>query len=477
MMSTEFPLRQALEIGALDAHDQAALVRDGQLSTVELTAAAIARAEHFASLGALSHTDFTAALARAEGVDRSQPMAGVPWLPKDSLAYRDMPTRGGSRSRTSIPSATNSPYAQRFDDAGLVAIGKSTMPEFGLIGSTEPLLGPVTRNPWNLAHSPGGSSGGAGAALAAGIVPLAHGSDGAGSIRIPASACGVVGLKPGRGSTVPVRDRHAIEDLIVADSLMARSVRDVAWAFAAAQPTSAAAVSLAAPSRRLRIGLIAPNLKEQRPHAEVERVLQQSARLCDQLGHRVEPVDYPFDCPGVWQALHTLWSRLGLDAVQEVSAARGAAFAERALEPWTWGLAHYHLERCGVPELEQAYDVLAQLPTAFNEFHRHYDVLLTPTLSAPPPPLGVMAPDQNFETLLEAMFDWISYTPLQNLAGTPAISLPLGQADGLPIGVQFAADRGQEPLLLQLAAELEHAAPWRGHWPAASVVTALQEMH
>jgi amidase len=265
--------------------------------------------------------------------------------------------------------------------------------------------------------------------------------------------------------------------LIVADSLMARSVRDVAWAFAAAQPTSAAAVSLAAPSRRLRIGLIAPNLKEQRPHAEVERVLQQSARLCDQLGHRVEPVDYPFDCPGVWQALHTLWSRLGLDAVQEVSAARGAAFAERALEPWTWGLAHYHLERCGVPELEQAYDVLAQLPTAFNEFHRHYDVLLTPTLSAPPPPLGVMAPDQNFETLLEAMFDWISYTPLQNLAGTPAISLPLGQADGLPIGVQFAADRGQEPLLLQLAAELEHAAPWRGHWPAASVVTALQEMH
>jgi amidase len=476
MSGKEFPLRQAMELGVLDAHDQAAMVRTGQLSAQELVASAIVRADYFQALGALSHTDFTAAQTRAAQVDTRAAMAGVPWLPKDSLAYRGMPTRGGSRSRTSVAAGSSSPFAKRFDDAGLIAIGKSTMPEFGLIGSTEPLLGPVTCNPWKRDHSPGGSSGGAGAALAAGIVPLAQGSDGAGSIRIPASACGVVGLKPGRGSTVRVRDRHAIEDLIVADSLMARSVRDVAWAFAAAhaEPTPATAP---AALRRLRIGVVAHSLKGHAPHPQVAQALEQAAQLCQSLGHHIEVVDYPFDSAHVWRGMHTLWSRLGLDAVQETTAARGAAFAEQALEPWTWGLAHYHLQRCGVAELEQAYAMLAQLPAAFAAFHQRHDVLLTPTLSAPPPPLGELAPDRDFDELLDAMFGWISYTPLQNLAGTPAISLPLAQADGLPIGVQFAADRGQEPLLLQLAAELEHAAPWHDRWPIASAMHALKEMH
>jgi len=477
MGSEEFPLRQALEIGVLDAHEQAALVRTGQLSALELTAAAIARAQHFAALGALSHTDFSGAMARAREVEITSGLAGVPWLPKDSLLYAGMPTRGGSRSRTSAPATTSSPFAARFDAAGLVAIGKSAMPEFGLIGSTEPLLGPVTRNPWKLSHSPGGSSGGAGAALAAGIVPLAHGSDGAGSIRIPASACGVVGLKPGRGSTVRVRDRHAIEDLIVADSLMARSVRDVALAFSAAHAGQGTQYAAEQPLRRLRIAVIAPSLKGAPPHPQVAQALQQALQLCERLGHQVEAVDYPFDRAWVWRGLHTLWSRLGLDAVQEVTAARGAAFAEVSLEPWTWGLARFHQAHCGVPELEEAYRMLAQLPAIFADFHQQYDVLLTPTLSAPPPPLGELAPDRDFDELLDAMFGWISYTPLQNLAGTPAISLPLGNADGLPIGVQFAADRGQEYLLLQLAAELEQAAPWAGHWPSTSVVYALKEMH
>lgn len=477
MGSDDFPLRQALEIGVLDAHDQAALVRSCQLSPVELTGAAIARAQHFQVLGALSHTDFAGAMARAGQVDSAAAWAGVPWLPKDSLLYAGMPTRGGSRSRTGVPAAVSSPFAQRFDAAGLVAIGKSAMPEFGLIGSTEPLLGPVTRNPWKLSHSPGGSSGGAGAALAAGIVPLAHGSDGAGSIRIPASACGVVGLKPGRGSTVRVRDRHAIEDLIVADSLMARSVRDVAWAFESAYAGQGAATAQEQPMRRLRIALITPSLKGTAPHPQVAKALQQAAQLCERLGHRVEIVDYPFDSAWVWRSMHTLWSRLGLDAVQEVTAARGAAFAEASLEPWTWGLARFHQAHCGVPELEEAYRMLAQLPAIFAAFHQQYDVLLTPTLSAPPPALGELAPDRDFDSLLDAMFGWISYTPLQNLAGTPAISLPLAEADGLPIGVQFAADRGQEPLLLQLATELEQAAPWAGRWPPTSVVNVLKEMH
>ncbi|GAB3066852.1 amidase family protein [Stenotrophomonas tumulicola] len=474
-----FPLAQALQLGHLDAHDQHALVRRGELSPRELAAAAIVRAAHLdPALGALSHADFDGALERAARVDRNAPMAGVPWLPKDSLRYPGMPTRGGSRSRSGVPATDASPFVRRFDAAGLVAIGKSAMPEFGLMGSTEPLLGPVTHNPWNAAHSPGGSSGGAGAALAAGIVPLAHGSDGAGSIRIPASACGVVGLKPGRGATVAVRGRHAIEDLIVADSLMSRSVRDTAWAFAVAHP--GARLDLDALRRspgRLRIGVVGGSLPGLAPDPAVAAVLDDASRVCASLGHHVEATSLPLPGGGVWQALYTLWSRLGLDAVELAAAQGGDGFAAQALEPWTHGLAQYHRARCGVAELEQAYATLAALPVAFEAFHQRFDVLLTPTLRTPPPLLGELAPDRDFDELMPAMFHWISYTPLQNLAGTPAISLPLGQAGSLPIGVQFAADRGQEPLLLQLAAELERAAPWRDRWPAVSVATALEEAH
>ncbi|MCL7715243.1 amidase family protein [Stenotrophomonas mori] len=479
MSFMDFPLAQALQLGHLDAHAQQALVRRGDLSPAELTAAGIVRARHLDPfLGALSHADFDAAARRAAQVDPATAMPGVPWLPKDSLRYPGMPTRGGSRARSAVPATDAPPFARRFDACGLVAIGKSAMPEFGLMGSTEPLLGPVTRNPWAPAHSPGGSSGGAGAALAAGIVPLAHGSDGAGSIRIPASACGVVGLKPGRGATVAVRGRHAIEDLIVADSLMSRSVRDTAWAFAAAHPQAGAgAEAPVRPPRRLRIGVVGEALPGLAPDPAVAAVLEATATLCMSLGHAVEAAHYPVPGSEVWQALYTLWSRLGLDAVELAVADGGERFAAAALEPWTHGLAQYHRSHCGIAELEQAFTLLGALPGAFAAFHRCFDVLLTPVLSGPPPRLGELAPDREFEHLLPAMFHWMGYTPLQNLAGTPAISLPLGQAGALPVGVQFAADRGQETLLLQLAAELEQAAPWRDRWPAISVATALKELN
>ena len=472
MYGGETGLADAMALGALDAHDQAALVARGELPAEALVEAAIVRAQYLdPALGALCHADYDGARRRARALagTRATPMRGVPWLPKDSLRYPGMPTRGGSRSRTSAPAADAPEFVRRFDAAGLVAIGKSTMPEFGLMGSTEPLLGPLTRNPWSPAHSPGGSSGGAGAALAAGIVPLAHGSDGAGSIRIPASACGVVGLKPGRGATVQVRDRHALEDLLVADSLMARSVRDVAWAHAAAQPQPQPPV---APGglRRLRIAVVADSLPGRAPDPAVAQALADAARLCERLGHHVEPRSWPVEGEAVFRALYTLWSRLGADAEDEAVARLGRAAAQAALEPWTLGLARWHRRHCGVEALEQAYRTLAGLPTALAGFHRDWDVLLTPVLRTPPPRLGELAPDREFDGLLEAMFDWMGYTPLQNLAGTPAIALPLAHApDGLPIGVQFAADRGCEPLLLALAFELEAAAPWAGRWPAHSV--------
>lgn len=474
------PVAQALALGRLDAHDQAALVRRGELLPSELVEAAIVRARQLDPvLGVLSHEDFDGARQRArmqDAVADTLPMAGVAWLPKDSLRYPGMPTRCGSRSHNSVPADAAFAFASRFDAAGLVAIGKSTMPEFGLMGSTEPLLGPIVRNPWSQSHSAGGSSGGAGAALAAGIVPLAHGSDGAGSIRIPASACGVVGLKPGRGATVSVRDRHAIEDLLVADSLMSRSVRDCAWAFAATQPWAAKPVTDTGVGR-LRIAVMRDSLPGARPDAQVARALSDTAALCERLGHRVEHVRCPVDGPAAFRALYTLWSRLGADCVEMATARLGGAAARAALEPWTLELARWHHEHCGIDALEQAYAMLATLPLAFASFHRDCDVLLSPVLRSPPPPIGQLAPDRDFEELMSAMFDWISYTPLQNLAGTPAISLPLAQsASGLPIGLQFAADRGQESCLLSLALELENAAPWCDRWPATSVANELKEV-
>lgn len=466
-------LQDALALGRLDAHDQAALRQSGKISAVELVEAAILRAQHLdGALGSISHRAFDLARKHAHDIDAAEnndrSHAGVPYLVKDSLDYPGMPTHAGSRSRGDVLANKAFPFAQRLDGAGLVPIGKSTMPEFGLMPSTEPLRGPVTRNPWSLSHSPGGSSGGAGAAIAAGIVPLAHGSDGAGSIRMPAACCGVVGLKPGRGGVVRVRSRHVLEDLMVGDSLMSRSVRDTAWAFANAHPQRKDPVAGPA-ARRLRIAVVEQNLVGHAPHPQVAAALNRSAELCASLGHRVEAKSWPVDGPAVTRALYTLWSHLAADCEDANPA---ASPSQSLLEPWTLGLARWNRENCGIDELEQAYAQLAHLPAAFNAFHQDFDVILSPVLRAPPLPIGELAPDRDFGELMPALFDWMSYTPLQNLAGTPGISLPLSStAEGLPVGTQFVADRGQEESLLALAFELEAASPWRERWPPHSVAS------
>lgn len=478
-MSAAMTHREALALGRLDAHDQAALRRSGEVSAAELVEAAIMRTDSLdGALGAVCHRAFDLARKRARaidagsdpGSDEGSSHAGVPYLVKDSLATPGMPTHSGSRSRDDTLASEAFPFLRRLDAAGLVPIGKSTMPEFGLMPSTEPLRGPVTRNPWSFAHSPGGSSGGAGAAIAAGIVPLAHGSDGAGSIRMPAACCGIVGLKPGRGGVVRVRSRHVLEDLLVGDSLMSRSVRDTAWAFAMAHPQAGTAVTTPSP-RRLRIAMITDNLSGDSPHPQVAAALTRSAALCESLGHRVEAMSWPVDGPAVTRALHTLWSHLAADCVDTTDALLGPQRSQATLEPWTRELARWNRDHCGIGELEQACTQLAQLPSILHAFHQQYDVILSPVLRSPPLPIGELAPDRGFDALMPALFDWMSYTPLQNLAGTPGISLPLfSTPEGLPVGTQFVADRGQEETLLQLAFELEAAAPWHDRWPPHSVM-------
>ncbi|MFV3128927.1 amidase family protein [Niveispirillum sp. KHB5.9] len=458
-------LEDAIAIGRLDAHGQAELVRSGQVSAPELTEAAILRIEALdPALQSVSCKAYDLGRTRAAGPLPDHVLAGVPYLLKDSLDYPGLPSRGGSASKPLTPVTTGHEYVRRLDEAGLVPVGKSAMPEFGLLGVTEPKIGPVTRNPWSHAHSPGGSSGGAGAAVAAGLVPLAHGSDGAGSIRIPASCCGIVGLKPGRGTTVRVRARHVVEDLLVGDSLMARSVRDVAAGFALAHPGRPAPVT--GPFHgKLRIGMILPTLSNPMPSVETLAAVTEACMLCADLGHEVISIGWPFDAPEADRAERTLWCHIGADCVDAVRA-QGRDPAQ-VLEPWTLALGRM-AEALTTDDLERAWTQVAELPKRLHAFYQdQYDLILTPTLAAPPPPIGFMAPDVDPAILMDRMFRWLGYTPLQNLSGTPAISVPLSWTkEGLPIGVMFAADRGREDLLLSLAYQLEEARPWKDRWPA-----------
>lgn len=460
-------LSDAIAIGRLDAHAQAGLIRSGEVSAPELTEAAILRIEALdPALRSVSCAAFDLGRTRAAGPLPDHALAGVPYLLKDSLDYPGLPSRGGSASKPLTPVTSSHEYIKRLDEAGLVPVGKSAMPEFGLLGVTEPKIGPVTRNPWSASHSPGGSSGGAGAAVAAGLVPLAHGSDGAGSIRIPASCCGIVGLKPGRGTTVRVRARHVVEDLLVGDSLMARSVRDVAAGFALAHP--ARPVPVIGPStRRLRIAVMPRTLSGKQSDPACNVAANEAAALCRGLGHEITIADWPFDGAAAMRAERTLWCHIGADCVDAVRG-RGDD-PQQWLEPWTNALGRM-AEALSTDDLEQAWGQVTDLPKRLSAFFKDYDVILTPTLATPPPELGFMAPDLPGDVLMERMFGWLDYTPLQNLSGTPAISLPLSwTAQGLPIGVLFAADRGQEALLLALAFELEQAQPWTGRWPETSL--------
>ncbi len=459
-------LDEALAIGRLDGHDQAALLKGGELSPPELIESAIQRIEALDPLlDAITVQAFDIARDRAARPLPDGPMAGVPWLIKDSLDYPGLPSKGGSRSKPDAPVTREFPFTRVWDAEGLIPVGKSAMPEFGLLGVTEPRIRAPTRNPWSREHSPGGSSGGAGAALAAGLAPLAHGSDGAGSIRIPASCCGVVGLKPSRGATVRTRGRSMIEDLIVSDVLMSRSVRDTAWAFAAAHPDRPAMVREAA-SKRLRIALNLESLHPSAPEPEVIAAAVRVADLCERLGHHVEETSLPIDRAAALEAEQILWAHDGADCVD---AAKGAGLdPEQVLEPWTRALGRI-AEGLSPLALERAFEQAAVLPRRLGVFHETYDLVLSPTLAGPPPLIGELAPDRDPDFLMERMFGWLGFTCLHNIAGLPAISLPLAWSDaGLPIGVMFAAARGREDLLLSIAYELEAASPWKDRWPEMS---------
>ena len=482
----------------LDASAQAELVRRGEVSALELVDAAITRIEALnPTLNAVVTTQFERARATARARVPEGPFRGVPYLIKDLNDLAGVRTTHGSRMFAERIAERSAPYVQRTLDTGVIPLGKSNTPEFGGLATTESvLLGPC-RNPWDPAHTPGGSSGGAAAAVAAGLVPFAHANDGGGSIRIPASCCGLFGLKPGRGRLEPGDDLRGAD--IGAELCVSRSVRDSAAMLAATEyrprrnrgnassrSGSASSRSGSASSRsgsglptatfppvgfithpdkrRLRIAFSTRTYTGAAPHPEVEAAAQRAAALTGDLGHHVEEAAPGIDGERFFEAFMTVWSSGAAARVAEAES-RGLDPKE-VLEPWTLGLAELH-RRQPDDTMAAALQNFNQMERIYRAFFSRYDVVLTPTLAAPPVLVGEQAPTVEFATLYERVHDWVAYTPIHNATGNAAMSVPLGWSHGgLPIGLQYAAPRGGEGTLLALAYELEEAAPWHDRWPA-----------
>ncbi len=407
--------------------------------------------------------------------------AGVPFLEKDIYAgHAGVRQTHGSRSmRNHVPDA-DSELVRRHKAAGLVIAGKTNSPEFGISLTTEPLAYGPTRNPWDLDRSPGGSSGGAAAAVAAGLVPMAHANDGGGSIRVPASACGVFGLKPSR-SRNPLRPHGS--DLIipvVSEHAVTRSVRDSAALldatsggdrhapFRAPVPPRPFLEETTLEPGRLRIAFTTVPPIEASVHPDCRAAVEDTARLLESLGHEVVERTPTIDGERLAVALDVFWSVLASLSIAEARKLAGGTLEHDDVEPTTWRLAEKGDRRSAVDYLQ----MLASVQEILDDYYPFFDdcdVLLTPTLAQPPMPLGTFdfdpeRPDRHLALLWENG----PYAPLTNLSGQPAMSVPLyWSAEGLPIGSHFVAPLGDEGTLFRLAAQLEAARPWAGRRPPA----------
>ena len=458
-----------------DATEMADRIRKGQMSAAEAVQTAIDRAEALQGrLNFLVNSDFDRALAKARAGTPPGPFGGVPFLVKDLYDYVGLPTRNGSASGFLAPGPATSqePIFDAFDRAGLITIGKSATPEYGFLPTTEPVVFGPTRNPYDPSRSSGGSSGGAAVAVAAGVVPVAQASDGGGSIRIPASCCGVFGLKPSRGRMVGTHEETRVSDLSV-KHVLTRSVRDSAAFFALTEDAAPGSrfppVGLVAGpgKRKLRVGYLLANGSGHSPSPEVVRATQASADLVARLGHHVEPVALPYDGAQFIQDFLLLWASGAAELAGALRQATGRKVDERLLDPFTLGMATMAAQ-APAGAVGQAIQRLEANALAYDTWFvaRQLDVVLSPVLSSAPPPLGEVGPAVPFDVLVARLIEYVGYTPIHNVAGAPSMSVPLNWTEtGLPIGTMFSARRGAERTLFELAYQLEAARPWAAHIP------------
>jgi amidase/6-aminohexanoate-cyclic-dimer hydrolase len=460
---------------AHDALALAGLIRSGAVSAQEVLEAAVARSqERNGLLNAVVAHDLDRARATARESLPDSPLAGVPFLIKDLVYMQDMACTYGSALYRDNVVDHDCTAVERYRQAGLVIFGRTNTPEFGLNVATEPALYGPTRNPWNTNHTPGGSSGGAAAAVADGWVPVAHATDGGGSIRIPASCCGLVGLKPTRGRNPAGPDVGEGWSGMSTGHVVSRTVRDSA-AFLDAVHGPAPGDPYAAPPmegkyldvldeapRRLRIGVETRSITGVQLDPECLAAVDQAAVLCEGLGHDVEVASPEFDREGFGMATSTLVAGNIANQVFSRLAHLGRELRDDDVEPHTRMFAEFG-RALTAEDYARALGVIHRTGREVAAYHQRYDLMLAPVLVSPPVEVGFLDThtDYDAQRFGERFSSFWGYTNLQNATGQPAISLPLYRAtSGLPVGVQFVAATGGEALLLQLARQLEIAAPW-----------------
>ena len=471
------------ELTWLDATAQAELVRTKELKPIELVEAAIERIERVnPQINAVIHKLYDEARATANNDLPDGAFKGVPFLLKNIFGwYAGAPNDQGSAFVKGFIAPHDSTLVQRYKQAGLVVCGITNAPEFGILPTTEPQLYGATRNPWKLNHSTGGSSGGSAAAVAAGLVPFAHANDGGGSIRIPASCCGLVGLKPTRARNPLGPDFGDVYSGLIAEHALTRSVRDCAALLdATAGPEVGDPYCAPAPARpflqevgaspgRLRIAFTTSASNGADLHPDVIAATLDAAKLCESLGHEVVEATPFIDPEKLVPMFMVLWASGMAWTIDGYARILGKTPTPEQFEPGTWALYQMGKQRSAAEYLA-AVQWLQGMAREIGRFMLNYDVWLTPTLGAPPLLIGAM--DSTPENPLNGMrvaAEFVPFTPLTNVTGQPSISLPLHWNEaGLPIGTHWTAGFGDEATLFRLAAQLETARPWAEKRPGVS---------
>jgi amidase len=450
-------------LGDLDAVGLTEALAAGRVSIPEVVEAAIARTERVApALNALAVDCYDR--ARAEAVEpRGGFFAGVPTFLKDNVDLVGVPTMQGTDAFEPRPAKRDGDFARMLLATGLLPIGKTQLSEYGFSASAEHARLGAVRCPWSTDHSAGASSAGAAALVAAGTVPLAHGNDGGGSIRIPAAVNGLVGLKPTRGRLAQDRTLRQMPVRIVSDGVLTRSVRDSAAFLREAERVYrdlrlAPVGDVRGPGRARRSVAVVTEGVEVRSSPEVHELTRRTADLLESLGHRVEWIEQPI--PRSFKDDFLLyWSSLASAIAATGRMEHGRSWDPTKLDLFTRGLDR-HCRR-NLRHLPGATRRLRRSGRLSEELHGRYDVVLTPTLARETPEVGWLDPAQGFDMVMGRLLEWVAFTPLQNATGAPAVSLPLATtAAGLPQGMMLAAGHGGEAMLLELAYELEEARPW-----------------
>lgn len=468
----------------MDATGQAALVAAGEVSARELTDAAIERIETLDEpINSVVVRWFEHARDIADGELPDGPFRGVPFLLKDLYAHYagQVLTNGNVALKAAQPvSSADTTLVSRFRDAGLVTLGRTNSPELGSVPVTEPVAYGPTRNPWDTDRTPGGSSGGAGAAVAAGMVPIAHASDGGGSIRIPASCSGLIGLKTSQGRITLGPQRS--ESGLSVELCVSRSVRDTAGLLDAVHgpgigdsviapaPRRPYAAEVGADPGRLRIGLLDRHPRGGALHGDCVEAARSAAALLESLGHDVE-IGFPatFSDDSFTPRFMSIWATMMVAGLAVYADAIGRPLTEDEVEPVNWAQAEFAGKMSAI-DYANSLAAVAEFRRSTQQWWADgWDLLLSPTLAEPPVRVGELDPtaDDPIAGMRRAA-DWIAFTAQFNTTGQPAINVPLHWNDGgIPIGVQLAAAYGREDVLIQVASQLEQTSPWAERRPTA----------